>query len=175
MKRETFENTIKTAEYVEGYVNVEEFLGYCRECHNYGHIWACPPHDFDPVKDYWLKYNNLYVLGRKIYFEGEKDEKKCSEFFIGEKNRMAEELYAKEKEIPGSISLFAGSCNLCEEKGCTRTEGKPCRYPALKRYSIEALGGNVGLTADKLLGIELQWMEENKIPEYFVLIGGLLY
>ena len=42
------------------------------------------------------------------------------------------------------------------------------------RYSIESLGGNVGLTVSKLMGIELEWMEEGKIPSYFVLAGGLL-
>ena len=42
------------------------------------------------------------------------------------------------------------------------------------RYSVEALGGNVGLTVQKLLGIQLEWMEEGKLPSYFVLVGGLL-
>ena len=27
----------------------------------------------------------------------------------------------------------------------------------------------------KLLGIELQWMEEGRLPKYFVLAGGLLF
>ena len=43
------------------------------------------------------------------------------------------------------------------------------------RYSIESLGGKVGLTASKLLGINLQWIEAGQIPDYFVLVGGLLY
>ena len=42
------------------------------------------------------------------------------------------------------------------------------------RYSIEALGGNVGKTVHDLLGIELEWIEEGKVPSYFVLVGGLL-
>ena len=42
------------------------------------------------------------------------------------------------------------------------------------RYSIESLGGNVGKTASKLLGVELMWMEEKKLPAYFVLVNGLL-
>ena len=58
--------------------------------------------------------------------------------------------------------------------GCTRPDGQPCRYPDTMRYSIEALGGNVGLTVQKLLGIQLEWMEEGKLPSYFVLVGGLL-
>ena len=42
------------------------------------------------------------------------------------------------------------------------------------RYSIESLGGNVGLTVSKLMGIELEWVTEGKVPSYFVLVGGLL-
>ena len=42
------------------------------------------------------------------------------------------------------------------------------------RYSIESIGGNVGLTLGKLMGIELEWMEEGRLPHYFVLVCGLL-
>ena len=42
------------------------------------------------------------------------------------------------------------------------------------RYSIESLGGNVGLTIEKLMGIQLEWMEEGKLPHHFVLVCGLL-
>lgn len=41
------------------------------------------------------------------------------------------------------------------------------------RYSIESIGGNVGLTVSKLMGIELEWVQEGKLPSYFVLVGGL--
>ena len=43
------------------------------------------------------------------------------------------------------------------------------------RYSIESLGGNVGLTISKLLKLELEWIEEGKLPNYFILVSGLLY
>ncbi len=35
MKIETFEKTIKVEEFIEGYVNVEEFLECCKVCENY--------------------------------------------------------------------------------------------------------------------------------------------
>ena len=87
---------------------------------------------------------------------------------------LAEELFEMEKAYPGSVSLSAGSCSTCGKDGCTRPSGKPCRYPDKMRYSIEALGGNVGKTVHDLLGIELEWIEEGKAPSYFVLAGGLL-
>ena len=57
---------------------------------------------------------------------------------------------------------------------CKRTEGQPCRFPDKMRYSIESLGGNVGLTISRLMGIELEWMKEGTMPRYFVLVSGLL-
>lgn len=175
MKIETYEKTINTEEYTEGYVNVEEFLAYCKECENYDRKWSCPSYDFAP-EDYWKKFEHFYVVGKKLILEEEeKDAETCRELFRKVKNDLTEELFEKETEYPGSRSLSAGSCEVCGIDNCTRKTGEPCRFPEKLRYSIESLGGNVGLTARKLLGIELQWIEEGKIPDYFVLIGGLLY
>ena len=82
-------------------------------------------------------------------------------------------LMEEEKKHPGSISLSAGSCQLCKN-GCAKPLGQPCRFPDQMRYSIESLGGNVGLTIEKLMGIQLEWMEEGKLPHHFVLVCGLL-
>lgn len=174
MKIETFEKTIKVKDYIEGYVNVDEFLEYCKVCRNYEKIWACPSYNFNPL-NYWNQYENFYIISKKIYSEGIEDKKLWEDIYFAEKYKLSQEMYCKEKKIPGSISLCAGSCDLCIEEGCTRTTGKKCRYPDKMRYSIESLGGNVGLTVSKLLGIELKWMEENSLPEYFVLVAGLLY
>ncbi len=173
MKIETYEKKIGIDEYVEGYVNVEEFLECCKACRNYQQVWSCPTYDFDPV-DYWKKFENLYVVGKKMILEEE--EKENWETLMAEvKDGLTKDLYALEGQHPSSQSLSAGNCEICGEGNCTRKTGEPCRYPEQMRYSIESLGGNVGLTAGKLLGIELQWIAEGQIPDYFVLVGGLLY
>ena len=169
---ERSEKTIKVKDYIENYVNVEEFLEYCKECKNYKAIWSCPSYDFAP-EDYWNKYDEFLVIARKIIFGPNVDVQRSFEIMHEVKDDMSLELYEMEKEYPGSISLSAGSCSMCKE-GCTRTEGKSCRYPDLMRYSIESLGGNVGKTVSKLMGYELEWVEEGKLPSYFVLVGGLL-
>lgn len=169
---ERSEKTIKVNEYIEGYVNVEEFLEYCKECRNYEAVWSCPSYDFDP-EDYWKEYDEFLVIARKIIFGPDVDVERSFEIMHEVKNDMSLELYELEKEYPGSISLSAGSCSMCKE-GCIRTEGLPCRYPDKMRYSIESLGGNVGKTVSKLMGYELEWVEEGKLPSYFVLVGGLL-
>ena len=170
---ERFEKEISVPLYLEHYVNVEEFLEYCKACPNYEKIWSCPSYDFNP-EDYWKEYSTLTVLGYKINFAQDMTEKRSMEIMAEVKNKITEELFAMEEECPGSISLSAGSCSVCGPENCTRTDGKPCRYPEKMRYSIESLGGNVGKTVSKLLGIELEWIEEGKIPSYFVLVGGLL-
>ncbi len=174
MKIDTFEKNISVADYVNGYVNVEEFLECCRVCENYDQKWSCPSYDFDPVEDYWKKYENLYIIGKKMILE--EDEKENWEALMKQvKQQLTETLYAEEEKHPGSVSLSAGSCNICGENNCSKKAGEPCRFPEKMRYSIESLGGNVGLTASRLLGIRLQWIEEGQVPDYFVLVGGLLY
>ncbi|MBR5128978.1 MAG: DUF2284 domain-containing protein [Firmicutes bacterium] len=169
---ERSEKTIKVDEYIKGYVNVEEFLQYCKECKNYEAVWSCPSYNFNP-EDYWKEYDEFLIVARKIIFGPDVDVARSFEIMYEVKDDMSRELYELEKEYPGSISLSAGSCSMCKE-GCTRIEGLPCRYPDLMRYSIESLGGNVGKTVSKLMGYELEWVEEGKLPSYFVLVGGLL-
>lgn len=173
MKTETFEKTIDVETYVKDYVNVEEFLDCFRQCENFNRKWSCPSYDFDPV-DYWKKYDSLYVIGKKMILQ-EEEKENWRDLMTQVKEEMTQILYAEEEKHPGSVSLSAGSCNLCGEDGCGRKDGKPCRFPDKMRYSIESLGGNVGLTASRLLGIELLWIEEGRVPDYFVLVGGLLY
>lgn len=179
---ERYEAEISVDEYVETCVAVEEFLEYCKACHNYGRLWSCPPYDFRP-EDYWAKFKRLYLLGYKIVFEEdvlknppEKQELRAFTETIlkREKRSMAEELFRMERETAGSQSLSAGCCAECAEGTCSRLTGRPCRQPKKLRYSLESLGANVGLTIDKYLKQKLLWMEDGKLPEYFILVGGLL-
>ena len=170
-KAQWYEKEISVKEYLRDYVNVAEFLEYCKECPNYDRLWSCPPYDFDP-EDYWKEYHTLYLLACKINFEEGTDENESMKIMLEVKNNMAEKLFAMEESCPGSVSLSAGSCGICQS--CTRPEGKPCTYKDKMRYSIESLGGDVGRTLSRLMGIRLEWMQEGKVPSYFVLCGGLL-
>lgn len=171
---EKMQAVIPVKEYVEKFVNVDEFLEYCKECSCYGNVWSCPPFDFEPVEGYWKKYNDFLVYGYKINFEEEVTRKESERIMERVKAIVTKELFDMEKENPGAISLSAGNCSVCGHGGCSRPEGKPCRFARDMRYSIESIGGNVGKTAHELLGCELEWIEEGKLPSHFVLIGGLL-
>ncbi len=177
-----YEATIPVSDYLEGYVDVDTFLECCRACPNYDGKWSCPSYDFDVI-EYWKKYQTLDLTAIKIIFDGEYAGKEFPEEEIQRitdvsvmemKRELSKELLLREEEVPGSVSLSAGSCILCKD-GCSRKEGKPCRFPDKMRYSIESLGGNVGLTISKLMGIELEWIEAGKLPHHFVLVCGLLH
>lgn len=162
---------IDVESYIEEYVNVEEFLPFCRQCRNYGKNWACPPYDFDP-REYWMRFETLEIYGYEIFYSGAYTKKEMIDSMYRIKRRLSGELYALEEKKPGSVSLSAGNCNLCET--CTRVENKPCRYPDKMRYSIESLGGNVGKTVSKLAGVRIEWIKDDKLPHKLVLVGGLL-
>lgn len=173
--------SMSVPEYLENYVDIPVFLKACQACPNYGKIWSCPPYGFD-VLQHWKKYKTLYLLASKIVFDKDALSKVYTTEEITsitdsilprEKQVLSEKLFEMEKQNPGSISLSAGSCNTCKN-GCTRSQGKPCVNPDQMRYSLESLGANVGLTIEKLMGIKLEWMEENRLPHHFVLVSGLL-
>lgn len=168
---EKFEKTVSLEEYIEEYVDVEQFLEFCKACPSYGNIWSCPPYDFDPM-DIWNSYDSILIKGYQINYSGERTAKEMEDVMYKVKGKVSEELFVLEEKIEGSLSLSAGSCHIC--KGCSKPDGKPCRYPEKMRYSIESLGGDVGKTLSRLCGIELEWIEEGKLPDHFVLCGALL-
>lgn len=174
MKKEVFEKTVDVKEYIEEYVNVEKFLECCKACPNYDKIWSCPSYEFDPM-DIWKKYEKLYLYAVKFTLDDLDSEEAAKARMLKMKDEMSQHLFEKEKEIPGSISLSAGSCSICGAGNCTKLEKKPCKHPETMRYSVESLGGDVGRTLSKLMNIDLLWVEEGKLPEYYVLVGGLLF
>lgn len=177
----TYTASIHVCEYIENYVDITTFSEACRACPNYEHSWSCPPYDFN-VLDYWKSYHTLQLYAEKIVFSQEYTSKtyeqdELSELIqkvIGkEKHLLSQKMMELEQHFPGSISLSAGNCSYCAD-GCTRPRGIPCRFPEQMRYSIESLGGNVGMTIEKLMGLKLEWMEEGHLPHHFVLVNGLL-
>lgn len=178
---ERHEASISVDEYLEGFVDIPAFRAACEACPNYNRIWSCPPYDFD-VEAYWRKYRMLQLIAVKIIFREDVQNKTytsdelqelLNRVLPAEKAKLSEELLEKEKLHPGSISLSAGSCARCAA-GCSKPSGKPCRFPETMRHSIESLGGNVGLTISKLMHLNLEWMEDGKLPHHFVLVCGLL-
>ena len=60
--------TIPLEDYVRDYRDKERFMGYCKQCGQYGKRWSCPPYDFD-VDAYIAGYQQVMILGTKITFD----------------------------------------------------------------------------------------------------------
>ena len=120
-----YEKEITVKDYLAQYVNIEEFLEYCKACKNYDRLWSCPSYDFKQ-EAYWKQYEKLYILGYQIFFEEGTTEAESLRIMAEVKARMSEELFAMEAAHPGSVSLSAGSCSVCGEENCTRPQGMPC-------------------------------------------------
>ena len=123
------------------------------------------------------------MSGKKIIFDTREISRDCAvedfkkisgQILKKESHALDTELIKLEAQYPGSVALSMGSCDVCGEGGCTRPFGEPCRRPERMRHSVESLGGNVGLSVKKYLKQEIQWLSEERLPEYFMLMGGLL-
>ncbi len=155
--------------FLKQYVKPEEFIGQCQACPNYGRLWSCPPYDFN-VREYWKGFSGIKVIAYKII--SGKDGDKIRSDLSEAKKMLGYELKAEEKKYPGSTSLAAGCCELC--RTCSRLKGKPCRLSQDMRFSLESLGGDVARLLKDLFDIELQWITKEHLPDYMVLVGGLL-
>lgn len=171
---------IPAEEYLSRYRNADRFIAFCRDCHQYGHCWACPPFEFDP--DIYLSgHRSILLIGTKI--TPDKTLRDCRykercreigrEMLSRERERLDRRLLELEQRYPGSRACYAGTCHLCPDQECTRRRDLPCRYPEQIRPSLEALGFDIGRTASELLHIELQWSSDGFLPPYFTLVSGL--
>ena len=171
---------VPLAEYRAQCVDVPKFLGYCAACPNYGGTWSCPPFDFDP-QEIWDRYDRILLRAVKVPVPAELREKVLSPQEINDeshallapiKHDLLSSLLEQERATPGSLALSAGRCQECQV--CSKASGQPCRQPERMRHSIESLGGDVGKTLSLYLGQELLWGREGHLPEYYILLGGLL-
>ena len=185
-KTKRIEKSIPVSEFVEKYVDVPKFLKFCEECKNYNKVWSCPKYDFDPM-DIWNSYESLDLVVIKIIYDEESSKKTFTEdelktigrnSLLVEKQNLMDEFMEIEKSSPDTLFLAAGSCDVCgpndETINCAKILGEPCRYPDKLRYSVESLGGDVVKAAEDIFGIELKWSNEDTLPEYFILMCGLL-
>ena len=169
---ERLDAVVPVGEYVKVCVDIPKFLGYCKECPNYGNRWSCPPFQKDPMT-IWSQYETLRLNAYILPSGPGQDIPAALDNLKTAKDRMMAELLEQELVIPGSFALSAGTCILCGDN-CTRPEGKHCRKPEQMRYSIEALGGDVSKTAELYLKKPMLWIKDSVLPDYLMLVGGLL-
>lgn len=172
---------ISTEEYVKNYVNVGKFIEYCKECPNYNKRWSCPPYSFDVMEEFWNKYRYLHLFAFKLDLEDDLGDSVMTPeeidqlvLRIRQQNyRMASKwILEQEQNNPNTIALDGGHCSKC--KRCMRLKGLPCRFGETIRPAIDAIGGDLVKTADEIFNTPILWIENGKVPQYFLFILGLL-
>ena len=78
---ERFEKETDMGSYIDGYVNVEEFLPRCMECGSYGRVWSCPPFQFDPM-ELWRSYRRILIQGYRLSFGEDRTKETMTEDMI---------------------------------------------------------------------------------------------
>lgn len=175
----TRQATIPAQEFIARYRDVERIAAYCLQCPGYGQSWNCPPFDYDPrtISD---GFDTVTLIGTTIEFDehvraacqtAEQATATGREAMEQVWQTLQSRMYQLERELPGS-RCFTFRCRLCPE-GCTRPAGKPCRHPELMRHSLEAVGFDVEAMTRELLGIDLEWSQDGKLPKHITLVTAL--
>lgn len=172
---ESFSAEMDAATYIADFRMANYFMQFCRECGNYGHRYGCPPFDYDPLSVI-APYQKVRIIGVKIVpNDGNLPLSVANTLMLPVIRELNEELLALEKSLGGMAFGFAGSCPYCGEIPCARIDGEPCRHPDKVRPSLEAFGFDMGKTASDLLGLEIKWSHDGRIPEYLTLVCGVFY
>lgn len=161
--------------YVREFRDVPTFEACCKQCPNYGNRWGCPPFDHDTLQDL-LPYEKVKIIGVKITPHDEKlPLSQAQSLMRPEIERVNKRLLEMEREKGGLAFGFVGDCPYCNGAPCARLHGEPCRHPQVVRPSLEAFGFDIGKTTRELLGIEIQWSRDKRMPKFLTLVCGLFY
>ena len=161
--------------YVKDFRDVATFEECCRQCPNYERRWGCPPYSHDTLGDL-LAYEKVLIIGAKMTpHDPKRPLSSVYELMDPELELMNGHLLALEKEVGGLAFGFAGKCRYCKGQPCARIQGEPCRHPEVVRPSLEAYGFNIALTAERLLGMPIEWSHDGMLPRYLTLVCGLFF
>lgn len=167
--------SVAAEEYIRRYLDADRFLGYCKECRNYGSIWACPPFIYDPLVRL-RPFRNVFLIATRIEPEESYLPLACSRDLIRpERVRLESRLLELETQSGGLACAYTGECLHCPEGTCARRKREPCRHPELVRPSLEAYGFDISRTLTDLFGMELLWGNDGKLPKYLTLVCGLFH
>ena len=145
--------------------------GFCRSCPNYGRIWSCPPHEFDPCS-YLEPYKFVMIIGEKIFLQEDISKEELNQHFQSARRVFGNFLISLAEKEENLEVLIAGNCFLCNV--CQREANLSCIYQERLKYSLESIGFLVsGITRD-ILDIELEWPSADKNPEFLLMVGAVM-
>lgn len=167
---EIFLNFIRKKDIVYDPIRIEK---YCHDgCRNYGKSGGCPP--FAPKFEKILRGIEECALILGMFDSKYKPPKvqACTNRAIHWKFQDAVLANCMDKigrhlqEKCGLNYLGTGYCMGCHGKKCAIKEGKPCRYPNKRTFSMEATGIDVVQTVQNIFQRRFFWYTKgnNNIP-----------
>lgn len=169
--KERFETYLDINEMIEKYYHYDVTYEKCSKCTGFAATWACPDFDFEP-KEYWRQFSRLHFIVDRISNKNARTVEEAQKWLFAEKNVHDEEMLSLEAALPGSKALAAQECTQC--KKCARLSGRPCVHPDKMRYALESLGMLAVDMVKDCFGFEILWSDGTSIPEYYLLVGGVL-
>ena len=157
-------------ESLKKYYKPEEINGHCKNCPGYSTNWSCPPHDFK-VTDYIGRYSMAYAIGVKVSLSGFSKKGEAMDYYYSCRHSINRRLIEHEGNIPDSVVLLAGQCDLCDT--CTMQSSLECNYPEKQRHSLESLGFKVSGIIEDFFGDTLQ-LNKAEMPESLYIVSGIL-
>lgn len=161
---------ISAHDYISGYRDVEKFIGFCRECPNYGRSWLCPPFDYD-LDARLSPWSRVHIAGISVEVDGQRPVADAMMVLHPARVELSAYLLDYERSHGGLAFGFSGKCLYCDS--CSRLACSACVHPDKARPSLEAYGFDVGATAEKLLGIKLEWACDGLLPRRLSLVGAV--
>lgn len=165
---------IKSSELLP-YENKTVFEKLCSACPTYGKKWSCPPYSpsYSNIGPTEYPYALLVLfqcdLDQFRYVKTEYTKIKAADSIL--KSRLDRFMRNLEASIGGRM-LSNGTCRLC--RPCSGKSGLACKKPEMMRFSMEALGLDVGRITADILGHSLLWYKDGKAPEYLSAAACLL-
>lgn len=169
--KERFETYLDIDTMLKKYYNYDVTFKKCSACSGFAGTWSCPSFDFDP-KTYWQQFSRFHFIVDRVYNEGAATVEEAQERLFAEKHIYDDEMIALEAVCPGSKALAAQECVHC--KKCARLNGHPCVHPEIMRYALESLGMLAVNMVHDCFGFDILWSDGTSIPEYYLLVGGVL-
>jgi predicted metal-binding protein len=148
----------------------------CESCGAFGKNWGCPPYSprFEriaqdkllvvcakiPVKSYPKTVLSSHS-GIKMLF---------SETFL---KPLTDKWGRALAESEHGMFLSSGNCRACRK--CAKKEGKRCRSPERRTFSLEATGVLVTQLVEDVFGFPLQWWGRESTPEYMCKVVAVTF
>ena len=126
---ERFSADIEAKRYIARFRDADRFIGFCRQCGNFGRRHGCPPFDHDTLSDI-AGYARVRILGAKIVPSDKSlPLAAVNDLMLPVITSMNAELLEMEKSLGGRAFGFVGKCIYCGDKPCARIDASRVATP----------------------------------------------